>query len=227
MNYYVYMIINKVNGMKYIGKRSCTCPIEKDSYMGSGTKLKSDIDKFGIENFEKVMLAKAFSESMVFELENYYIKKADAVESEMYYNETYGGTGSSMFYHEDPERRKRVRQILSEKNKGKNAGANSPLSKKVICLNNNKIFGSEREACRYIGRGSGYIKSRCRRLYLLLTEDFYIGRGLSTNGTSSNEKLYWLLYEDYLSYIETYKTEPLIALQKYFNSSISEGENEE
>lgn len=83
--------------------------------MGGGTKLKEDQNKLGIENFSKIILAHAFDEGMAFELENYYIKKADTVESEDFYNETYGGTGSSMFYHKDIERRKRVRKALSEK----------------------------------------------------------------------------------------------------------------
>lgn len=216
MNHYVYMIINNINGMKYIGKRSCTCPIEQDSYMGSGTRLKNEQLKYGINNFSKIILAKAFNEPMAFELENYYIKKADAVESQEYYNETYGGTGSSMFYHEDEERRKNVRRMLSEKNKGKNAGSNSPLSKKVICLNNGKIFGSEREACRFIGKTNGYIATRSRRLYALLTENIFIHSELGTS-VNSEEILYWLFYEDYLKYIEVYKKEPITALQTRLN----------
>lgn len=163
MNHYVYLITNNINGMKYIGKRSCNGDIENDPYMGSGTKLKEAQKEYGLTNFSKKILALAFDEAMAFELENYYIKKAHAVESKDYYNETYGGTGSSMFYHEDPERRKRVRQILSEKNKGKNAGANSGKAKKVICLTNEKIFDTEKEACKYIGRSPGYISKHCKR----------------------------------------------------------------
>ena len=79
MNHYVYMITNNINGMKYIGKRSCKCKIENDPYMGGGTKLKEDQKTLGLENFSKHVLAIAFDEAMAFELENYYIKKADAV----------------------------------------------------------------------------------------------------------------------------------------------------
>ena len=53
MNHYVYEITNLVNGKKYIGKRSCKCPIEDDKYMGSGYALKKAFDKYGKENFIK------------------------------------------------------------------------------------------------------------------------------------------------------------------------------
>ena len=43
MNHYVYEITNLVNDKKYIGKRSCKCPIEDDKYMGSGYALKKSI----------------------------------------------------------------------------------------------------------------------------------------------------------------------------------------
>ncbi|MBV4427146.1 hypothetical protein [Clostridium tyrobutyricum] len=39
MNHYVYEITNNINNKKYIGKRTCDCPIEKDKYMGSGVLI--------------------------------------------------------------------------------------------------------------------------------------------------------------------------------------------
>lgn len=42
--------------MKYIGKRTCYCDIEEDSYLGSGTFLKQDIDAYGSDNFDKEIL---------------------------------------------------------------------------------------------------------------------------------------------------------------------------
>ena len=53
MNHYVYEITNLINGMKYIGKRSCKCNIEDDRYMGSSFIVKNAIKKYGIENFKK------------------------------------------------------------------------------------------------------------------------------------------------------------------------------
>ena len=38
--HYIYLTINKINGMKYIGRRTCQCEIKDDDYLGSGTFLK-------------------------------------------------------------------------------------------------------------------------------------------------------------------------------------------
>ena len=56
MNHYVYEITNLVNGKKYIGKRSCRCPIERDDYMGSGKELIKDLKWYGLMNFKKEVL---------------------------------------------------------------------------------------------------------------------------------------------------------------------------
>ena len=187
-NHYVYMIINSINNKKYIGKRSCDCPVEQDRYMGGGTRLKEDQEKLGLENFSKIILAHAFDEGMAFELENYYIKKADAVESDDFYNETYGGTGSSMFYHEDIERRKRVRKTLSEKNKGTNAGENSKVARKVICLTTGQIFVSGAEASRYANLNRGSVIKACRQRNHTRYAGFHPETG---------ERLQWMYLDEY------------------------------
>jgi hypothetical protein len=54
MNYIVYKIINKINEKIYIG-----CHNAKniyDDYMGSGKHIKRAIEKYGLENFEKIIL---------------------------------------------------------------------------------------------------------------------------------------------------------------------------
>lgn len=53
MNHYVYEITNLVNGKKYIGKRSCSCSIEQDKYMGSGKILKQAEKNMGLIIFQK------------------------------------------------------------------------------------------------------------------------------------------------------------------------------
>ena len=93
-NHYVYEITNNLNGMKYIGKRSCTCPIEDDSYMGSGKSLVNDFKKYGKENFSKKILEVCNTEKKAYSREKYWIEYYNAVRSDNYYNKMYGHTGS-------------------------------------------------------------------------------------------------------------------------------------
>lgn len=93
MNHYVYEITNLVNGKKYIGKRSCKCPIEKDKYMGSGMAIISAIKKYGIENFKKEVLQVCNDEDEAYELEVKYIENVKAYSDRKYYNIAHGGKG--------------------------------------------------------------------------------------------------------------------------------------
>lgn len=207
MNHYVYLITNNINNMKYIGKRSCNCNIEDDKYMGGGTILKSEQKKLGIDNFSKEILAIGFSESMAFELENYYIKKADAVDSEEYYNETYGGTGSAMFYHEDKKKRERVRKILSEKNKGTNAGENSKVARKVICLTTGQVFISSAEASKFANMNRSSVNRVCNPNYYTR----FAGKHPKTG-----EKLEWMYYDEYEALQKGEKYVDIIINIEYF-----------
>ena len=179
MNHYVYEITNLVNGKKYIGKRSCKCPIEEDKYMGSGILISKAIKKYGKENFRKDILEICDSEELAFEREKCWIKHYNAVESRKFYNIKDGGEGNT---REDalrnlakltPEQIKERSRKLSIANKGKNnsmygvKGKDNPVSKAIVMMdlegNIVKEFDCIREANDYFNkpRAFSYISNRC------------------------------------------------------------------
>ena len=190
MNHYVYEITNNINGMKYIGKRSCHCEIDKDSYMGGGKVLKKAKEEFGLENFSKTILAVAYDAEMALDLESYYIERSNAVDSPLYYNQVYGGDISHMFKHKDIGKQERVRQIIAEKNKGTNAGENSKVAKRVICLNTGEVFLSGAEAAAKYGLHRNSVSRVCNP-----------NSNTKTAGKDplTNEQLKWMYYDEYLA----------------------------
>ena len=93
--HYVYETTNLINGKKYIGKRTCNCPIEEDRYMGSGTLLKRAIKKYGIDNFKKEIIQICESSEMAYIYEKLYTIQVNAWSNEKYYNLKIGGKGGT------------------------------------------------------------------------------------------------------------------------------------
>lgn len=101
---FVYLITNKINGRKYVGKKLFTfaktrkplrgqkrkrrsrVPSDWQTYYGSNKELCADVKKHGPENFERVILRLCTSKSEC----NYYEAKFqfenDAIICDDYYN---------------------------------------------------------------------------------------------------------------------------------------------
>lgn len=93
-NYYVYAIINKANGMKYIGKRGCNCSIlEDNNYLGSGNQIRKAIKEEGKHNFKKIILKEFDNEDKMNAFEVDLIKRTGALtfNKDKYYNESGSG----------------------------------------------------------------------------------------------------------------------------------------
>lgn len=88
---YVYKVTNKLNGKFYIGKRKHKDP-HHDKYMGSGSRIKAAIKKYGIENFDKEILAIFDTNDEAAKFEASLVTK-DLVESGNTYNMHEGGHG--------------------------------------------------------------------------------------------------------------------------------------
>lgn len=106
MNYYIYLIRNKLNNKIYIGKRKCPSnetPLS-DKYMGSGKILKYAYKKYGVENFEKKILVENIdSGELINSLEKEFIAKFDSTNKAKGYNRTSGGDGghTTRFFSEE------------------------------------------------------------------------------------------------------------------------------
>lgn len=96
MKYYIYKIINKINGKAYVGQHKIpNKPETFKRYMGKGIAITAAIKKYGKENFEKIILENIEDDEehhLTSEREIYWIKH----ENTLYpngYNISPGGEG--------------------------------------------------------------------------------------------------------------------------------------
>jgi group I intron endonuclease len=87
---YIYKIINKVNGKWYIGKHNGRDP----NYFGSGKLLKQAVEKYGKDNFERIILEEVIDD--LDSREQFWIAETDAVNDPMSYNLANGGQGGDL-----------------------------------------------------------------------------------------------------------------------------------
>ncbi len=104
----VYKTINLINGKIYIGKDSYNNP----KYLGSGSNLKSDIQKYGEENFKKEILEFCTSDAELNNCEKYWIKKLNAQDSTIGYNIAFGTEGGDRISKHP--RNKQIRKHISK-----------------------------------------------------------------------------------------------------------------
>lgn len=91
---YIYKTTNKINGKVYIGQHKHSEYDEK--YFGSGTLLKRAIEKYGIENFENVMIDTCISKEDMDVKEIEYINEFDSTDKSKGYNLMTGGQGGDI-----------------------------------------------------------------------------------------------------------------------------------
>jgi len=147
----VYMTINLINNKKYIGVDSKNNP----DYLGSGKILKKAIEKYGRENFEKIILEECTTtRKELLEKERYWIDLYEAVERKDFYNLLKGGLGYSDV---NPMFHTNLFNIWKEKYGEKEALNKIKDFKEKISITssgkNNSMYGKRNKGrCRYIGK---------------------------------------------------------------------------
>lgn len=111
--FYLYKIINTINGKIYIGAHSTDSL--NDSYMGSGVALHKAFEKYGIENFRKEILMFFHNNQELYKKESEIVTES-FVERKDTYNMTTGGYGAqsgkyNQFYgkHHTEETKEKIR----------------------------------------------------------------------------------------------------------------------
>ena len=114
MFYLVYKITNMVNDKFYIGCHKTK--VKDDGYMGSGKLIKKAIEKYGIQNFKKELLAECSTAEEMFAKEKEFV-----VLSEMSYNLKHGGEGGFDFINDQRLNNRVQNCVLGGLNGGKSA----------------------------------------------------------------------------------------------------------
>lgn len=172
-NYYgfIYIVINKLNGKMYIGKKKFVSNWR--TYLGSGLAIKLAIVKYGKENFNRIIIDLARTSNELSEKEIYYINKYDAVNSTLFYNEAKGGIGGDTFSGRTIESQEKTRKKLGHKgnkhpfyNKHHNKQTRDKIrestGKKVLCVETRKIYKSTREIEEVLNFHHENISACCR-----------------------------------------------------------------
>jgi len=100
----IYLTTNNINDKIYIGKHCGN----RDSYLGSGTRIVPAIKKYGRENFFRITLESGITDhDYLCEREIYWIKFYDATNPEVGYNLTEGG-GGMLGFHLSEETKEKI-----------------------------------------------------------------------------------------------------------------------
>lgn len=123
-NFYVYCILNKINGKVYIGKtNNIKRRFKKHILAANGDKWERQcavhhaLHKYGINNFTFSIIQQFINETDCFESEKYWIKYFNSNVKQFGYNLTEGGEGASGMRHSDE-----ARQKMREKATGRKHG---------------------------------------------------------------------------------------------------------
>lgn len=117
--------------MKYIGKCRYDRKNGWKTYLGSGVYLKRAIQKYGKENFNRIIIDECNSEEELRDVEEYYISQFNAVESKDFYNIKYTSIGGDTFTNNPNKEWTRLLKSINSSGK-RNPMYNKPKTQKMI-----------------------------------------------------------------------------------------------
>lgn len=103
--YYIYLIVNSVNGKTYVGQRKSSKEWYEDKYMGSGKLLGLVKKKYGIENFEKFLIQHCYAKEETDKAERFWIAEYRS-RGKAEYNIADGGQGGNTGNRSEETKRK-------------------------------------------------------------------------------------------------------------------------
>lgn len=151
----IYLIRNKINNKCYIGQTTNEFKIRYNYNLIKNTHneyLRKSLIKYGKENFEIIEnFDIAYSKEELDKLEEMYIKAYNLIDRNFGYNRRLGGSNGKM--------NKDVRKIMSINH----TGLKNHSCKKIVCLNDNKVFDYIGEAAKYYNINSNSIVVSIKR----------------------------------------------------------------
>jgi len=159
---YIYIILNKVNGKRYIGQTT-----DKKGYRVNLTKgqlkfnyndhFNNSFVKYGKNNFSIKIVSSAKSKEALDRREEYYIHKFNTLDREFGYNLRHGGAKGR--HSEETKRR------MSRARKGKCCGKDNPMYNKNHTEEAKRKIAKGRSE-KYRGSGNPNFKYRISKEYL-------------------------------------------------------------
>lgn len=166
---FIYLTINLINEKMYIGQKKYMSGWK--NYLGSGTLLKKSIQKYGSENFRRIVIEECDTREKLDEAERKWIWFFDANSSSEFYNITSGGYNL--------QTNNNIREYKS--------GAAHHNSRRVVCVNNGEVFDAIVLASKKYNITGASISECCKN-----------DRRTAGNDPITNTCLVWQYYEDYL-----------------------------
>ena len=117
---YIYKTTNLINGKVYVGQHHGSFD---PHYHGSGNLIRAAVKKYGVDNFETILIEECVNDNELNEREVFWISYFDSQDLNKGYNIHKGGISSPLYNKQSHRKGKKLsdetRRRMSEADKGK------------------------------------------------------------------------------------------------------------